>query len=100
MAAPRAEIADIIFDCADPELVAIFWADLLDRPIVGRNGPYVWLRRAEGEVGMGFQKVAEAKAGKNRVHMDLSGPDVVTLWKRAEPSEAVVLPVSKMEDFW
>jgi predicted enzyme related to lactoylglutathione lyase len=33
---------------------------------------------------MGFQKVTEAKAGKNRVHLDLSGPDVVTLWKRVE----------------
>ncbi|MFZ0251760.1 MAG: VOC family protein [Acidimicrobiales bacterium] len=84
MTDPRPEIADIIIDCVDPESVARFWADLLQRPIAGRKGPYVWLRRTGAEIGIGFQRVAEPKAAKNRVHMDISGPDVEALRRRVE----------------
>ena len=76
MTETSAEIADIIIDCSDPELVATFWASLLGRPIVGRKGPYVWLKRVRGAGGLGFQRVAEPKVGKNRVHLDISGPDI------------------------
>lgn len=55
MAEFNAEIADITIDCTDPELVATFWATLLGRPIEGRKGPYVWLKRLGGGTGMGFQ---------------------------------------------
>jgi predicted enzyme related to lactoylglutathione lyase len=71
------EITDILIDCSDPERVASFWANLLDRQLEGRKGPYVWLARPEGGVGVGFQKVAEPKAGKNRVHIDIAVPDVL-----------------------
>jgi hypothetical protein len=47
MSETSAEIADIVIDCSDTELVATFWASLLGRPIVGRKGPYVWLKRSE-----------------------------------------------------
>jgi hypothetical protein len=70
------EITDIIIDCGDPEGVGRFWSSLLQRPIAGRVGPYVWLSRPNGGVGLGFQRVEETKRGKNRVHIDVSGPDV------------------------
>jgi predicted enzyme related to lactoylglutathione lyase len=70
------EITDIIVDCGDPETVSRFWSSLLQRPIEGRVGPYVWLSRPKGGVGLGFQRVKEARRGKNRVHIDVSGPDV------------------------
>ena len=76
MTPPAVELADVIFDCADPERVAAFWAELLGRPVAGRKGPYVWLERPPGAVGVGFQRVAEAKTTKNRVHLDVSAPDV------------------------
>ena len=84
MAETNVEIADIVIDCSDPELVATFWAGLLGRPIVGRKGPYVWLKRIGGGAGLGFQRVVEPKVGKNRVHLDISGPDIGAVKNRVE----------------
>ena len=84
MTESSAEIADIIIDCSDPELVATFWASLLGRPIVGRKGPYVWLKSLRGAAGLDFQRVAELKVGKNRVHFDISGSDIRAVKERIE----------------
>ncbi len=81
---PTAQIADIIVDCIDPERVAAFWSALLGRPIAGRKGPYVWLERNEDAVGLGFQRVAEPRLGKNRAHLDIYGSDISTLRDRIE----------------
>src|SRR5437667_11883625 len=84
MAKPKAEIADIIIDCSDPQRLASFWADLLGRPIEGRKGPYVWLQRCQGAPGVGFQQVAEPRTGKNRVHVDIAMPDLIDAMRRIE----------------
>jgi predicted enzyme related to lactoylglutathione lyase len=84
MAETNVEIVDIVIDCTDPELVATFWESLLGRPIVGRKGPYVWLKRLRDGAGLGFQRVVEPKMGKNRVHLDISGPDISALKDRIE----------------
>ncbi len=78
------DIVDVIVDCVDVERVATFWSALLERPIVGRKGPYVWLDRPIGTVGVGFQRVAPRKTAKNRVHVDVSGPDVCAIKERVE----------------
>jgi predicted enzyme related to lactoylglutathione lyase len=78
------EIADIIIDCSDAEAVATFWAELLDRPIAGRKGPYVWLERNESGVGVGFQRVEEPKRTKNRVHLDIGAADLERTKDRVE----------------
>ena len=83
MADAHLNIKDLIIDCADPERLASFWGGLLGRPIAGRTGPYVWLRRENG-LGMGFQQVAEPKAGKNRVHFDLASQDPGAEQRRVE----------------
>ncbi len=80
----EAKIADVIVDCSDPERVASFWAEVLDLPVGGRRGPYVWLERSDGSIGVGFQRVAEPKRGKNRVHLDVSVPDLVVAVQRLE----------------
>jgi predicted enzyme related to lactoylglutathione lyase len=77
------DIKDFIIDCADPERLALFWGSLLGRPIAARIGPYVWLRRENG-LGMGFQRVASPKAGKNRVHFDLAAEDPAAEQRRVE----------------
>jgi predicted enzyme related to lactoylglutathione lyase len=84
MVEPVAEISDIIIDCSDPHRVASFWADLLGRLVDGYKGPYVWLQRTTRAVGMGFQRVAEPRAAKNRVHLDISVPDLVVAKTRIE----------------
>ena len=83
MSAP-AEICDVIVDCADPERLAAFWAELLGRPVAGRKGPYVWLQHTPNAVGLGFQRVAEPKRGKNRVHIDISVADLTAAPARIE----------------
>jgi predicted enzyme related to lactoylglutathione lyase len=77
MAEHAVEIADIQIDCSDPHRLAAFWAEVLGRPVAGAEGPYVWLHRLEGAPGIGFQKVAEPKVGKSRIHLDIAVPDVV-----------------------
>jgi predicted enzyme related to lactoylglutathione lyase len=84
VAESEVEIADIIVDCSDPARLASFWAELLGRPIGGSNGPYAWLEHSERAPGLGFQKVIQPKVGKNRVHLDISAPDVAATARRIE----------------
>ncbi|MGW4883848.1 VOC family protein [Streptomyces murinus] len=73
----------LIVDAIDPERLAAFWSELLGRPIVGRTGPYVWLRR-ENDLGVGFQQTSGPKAGKNRMHVDVSSADPAAEQQRIE----------------
>lgn len=70
----RLRLTDVIIDSRDPERLAAFWSQLLDRPVGARIGPYVFLERADGP-GVGFQRVDTPTPGKNRIHVDLSSPD-------------------------
>ncbi|MFY4722905.1 VOC family protein [Streptomyces sp. LaBMicrA B280] len=73
----------LIVDALDPERLAAFWSEVLGRPIVGRTGPYVWLRR-ENDLGLGFQQTSGPKAGKNRMHFDVSSADPAAERQRIE----------------
>ncbi|HEY4021308.1 MAG TPA: VOC family protein [Pseudonocardiaceae bacterium] len=77
------DINCVIVDAADPERLAAFWSELLDRPVVGRVGPYVWLERRNG-LGVGFQRGDGTRAGKNRLHLDLESADPRADQARAE----------------
>ena len=77
-----AKIVDLTIDCIDPERIAVFWSALLGRSVEGRKGPYVWLQRPERGIGLGFQRVSERKLTKNRVHFDISAPDIRRLEER------------------
>lgn len=62
------------FDCADPRGLATFWATALSYEIYAPNeaNGEVELRDPTGEgPRLGFMKVPESKAVKNRVHLDL-----------------------------
>jgi predicted enzyme related to lactoylglutathione lyase len=78
------DLADIIFDCSDPNRLASFWAEVLGRDIAGSKGPYVWLNRPAGAIGIGFQRVKETKVEKNRVHVDLAVKDLASAKRRVE----------------
>ncbi|MFF8833149.1 VOC family protein [Streptomyces sp. NPDC015131] len=73
----------LILDASDPERLAAFWSAVLGRPVVGRTGPYVWLRRENG-LGMGFQRTTRPTPGKNRLHFDVSSPDPAAEQRRIE----------------
>ncbi|WP_369216055.1 VOC family protein [Streptomyces flavofungini] len=73
----------LIVDAVDAERLAAFWSEVLDRPVVGRTGPYVWLRRENG-LGLGFQRTGDPTPGKNRMHFDVSAPDPAAEQRRVE----------------
>ncbi|WP_406369115.1 VOC family protein [Streptomyces sp. NBC_00647] len=77
------QVNALIVDANDPERLAAFWSELLGRPVVGRMGPYVWLRRENG-LGLGFQQTDEPKSGKNRMHFDITSPNPAAEQQRVE----------------
>lgn len=83
MADSPLRINALIVDATDPERLAAFWSELLGRPVVGRTGPYVWIRRENG-LGLGFQQTGEPKSGKNRMHFDVTSPDPAAEQRRVE----------------
>ncbi|MEU1040120.1 VOC family protein [Streptomyces sp. NPDC005551] len=83
MVSTPVQIDALIVDADDPERLAAFWSELLGRPVVGRMGPYVWLRRENG-LGVGFQRADKPKSGKNRLHFDVTSPDPAAEQQRVE----------------
>jgi predicted enzyme related to lactoylglutathione lyase len=69
----------LVLDCADPERLAGFWAPALDYVSLGTAGAYVALF-PNGRPGpkLLLQRVAEPKAVKNRMHLDIEVPDIET----------------------
>lgn len=103
----------VTFDCADPDKLARFWAAALGYRLPDPPGGFdTWdaflesigvpeekrqsASAAEDPEGKGprlyFQQVPEAKAGKNRVHLDLrlgGGPQTPPAERRASIDAAV-----------
>ena len=69
--------------CVDVEAVSAFWSALLQRPVIARIGPYVWLERREG-VGLGFQAVSTDRRGAGGIHLDLGAADPAAEQARIE----------------
>ena len=68
--------SDITFDCADPNALADFWANTLDRSIGDHTEDYASLPASTaGEPTLHFIRVPEGKTAKNRIHFDLGTSD-------------------------
>jgi predicted enzyme related to lactoylglutathione lyase len=75
----------LVLDCAEPERLADFWAAALGYQLAGAAGSYVLLIPSEaGLPKLLLQRVPEAKAVKNRMHLDIETPDIDTEAKRLE----------------
>jgi predicted enzyme related to lactoylglutathione lyase len=73
----------IIVDCADPKRLAEFWGTLLGRKAMNDEGGFIGLEWAPRfGAGLSFQRVAEPKIGKNRVHFDIICDDIPATEKR------------------
>jgi len=73
-----ASVGYLVIDATDPERLAQFWCGLLDVRVdstIG-DGQFVVLSAASDGLTVGFQRVAEGKAGKNRLHLDLIVADL------------------------
>lgn len=67
----------ITIDCAEPRELARFWTEALGLTVeFDADGAFLLLRAPGGGPYLGLQKVPEEKAGKNRVHLDLSTPNM------------------------
>jgi predicted enzyme related to lactoylglutathione lyase len=73
-----ASVGYLVIDATDPERLARFWCALLEVSVdatIG-DGQFVVLSAASDGLTVGFQRVAEDKAGKNRLHLDLIAEDL------------------------
>ncbi len=83
----------VVVDCADLERAARFWTGALGYVTEGSaGGPYQTLLSADGfGVEVLLQRTADAKHGKNRVHLDLRTRDLDAEVARVTKLGATVL---------
>jgi predicted enzyme related to lactoylglutathione lyase len=88
-------MATVTIDCADPRALAEFWAAALDYDVkLDMEGFFVLLGPKDGPgTGIGLQKVAEPRSGKNRVHVDFDAED-----RKAEVARLVGLGAKEQEE--
>lgn len=93
----------IVLDCADPELLAKFWSKALGYEIAGFAEQWGMLKGPrDGDVFL-LQKVPEPKSGKNRMHIDVTTPDIEAKAKELEGVGASRLtpePLSQFNSTW
>jgi catechol 2,3-dioxygenase-like lactoylglutathione lyase family enzyme len=73
----RSEVVAVAVDCLDAERCAEFWCAALGAEVRGRwrdahQVEYVEIGTGDGRPILVFQPVPEAKAGKNRLHLDIA----------------------------
>lgn len=67
---------NLVVDALDPARLARWWAEALGYQITHEGADEVEIRRAPDELpGLIFVPVPDAKAGKNRLHVDLRPAD-------------------------
>ena len=69
-----AVLREIVIDCNDAERVAAFWAEVLGWK-VQRSDDFLWMSESGApfpDLVLVFAPVPEKKAGKNRLHLDVS----------------------------
>jgi len=65
-------VAAIVFDCADPEAIAPFWADALDWPALGQDDEGMWLRDVTSNGPyLDLHRVGEPDDPSLRVRLDV-----------------------------
>jgi hypothetical protein len=64
------QLGNVTFDCQNALAIGTFWAAALDRPLDDGSGPG-FASIDDGRLSWLFIEVPEAKAAKNRVHVDL-----------------------------
>ena len=79
---------EIVFDCAEPVRLAVFWAYVLGGEPVHRSPDWSYVD-PPGQPRLAFQRVPEGKPGKNRLHLDVAVDDLDEVRARLERQGAV-----------
>jgi predicted enzyme related to lactoylglutathione lyase len=88
-------------DSVDPAPLARWWSELLGWPITDEDEDEVYLTPPSGEWPLlGFFRVPEAKAGKNRLHVDLVPDDQSAEVARAESRGARRVDIGQGSPTW
>lgn len=81
-------LSGITIDCQDPARLASFWSALLDRAVTAEHGDDAgWATigsRLDDLPRLTFQRVAEAKSAKVRIHLDIQVDDIDAARKQVE----------------
>ncbi len=81
-------LTGITIDCVDPARLASFWSALLDIAVTSEHGGDAgWATvgsRQNGQPRLTFQRVAEPKTGKVRIHLDIQADDIGAAHQRVE----------------
>lgn len=65
----------VTFDCADPDALAAWWADVTGGEVNAvAPGEFVMVSQEKGPT-LGFQRVPDPTPGKNKVHLDFASQD-------------------------
>jgi catechol 2,3-dioxygenase-like lactoylglutathione lyase family enzyme len=85
----------VTIDCANPRKLAEFWTEALGATVGGDyGGEFIFLTLGdEDRPYLGLQRVAEERAGKNRVHIDFRTDD-----RAGEVERLVKLGASTVEE--
>jgi predicted enzyme related to lactoylglutathione lyase len=76
---------EVCVDVLDPRPVVAFWSELLGYRAEGDlDARWVHLEPPDGLPVLNLQRVPEAKAGKNRLHLDVFVDDPLDWIERAE----------------
>jgi predicted enzyme related to lactoylglutathione lyase len=109
MPAVNARWSGLTIDCADPQYLSAFYATLLGWQRAESLPGWVQLVAVDGPV-INFQPVLEPKAGKNRLHLDISVDDIEeavtavyrlggrSLNQRHDYDEGIVMVMADPED--
>lgn len=89
---PIAQFLGLVIDCDDPRSLADFWMRVLGGEIEPANlsDEWVGLKNVPVLGYVGLQRVPEAKAVKNRVHIDIKVDDIATAVRETLPLGARV----------
>ena len=86
------DVASVMIDCVDPDRLAQFWSAVLDVPVQGGFGDFVFLAApAGGGPRIALQRVPEPRTGKNRLHLDLTGEARATAVPRMQELGASIV---------
>ena len=94
-------IQSTVIDCNDAKRVGQFWAALLDRPLESSDdGIEHWIDFGPEGNDLLFLNVPEAKAVKNRLHLDLRPDDQQAEVERALALGARHADIGQGEQTW